>query len=302
MYEKIIKAASDSGCKFYENMDMSRKISFRVGGPAKLVVEPNGVDALSNILIACKSEGVKPIVLGNGTNVIVRDQGIDGVVILLGDDFAKIEYCGNNMVRAQAGANLSKLCKFALEYKLGGLEFAYGIPGTVGGAAFMNAGSYGGEMKDVIMVVDHMNLDGERGSFQGTELDFTYRHSAYVDSDLIITSVIFYLKNDNPDAIKNRMDNILARRKAKQPLEYPSAGSTFKRPEGFFAGALIEECGLKGKNIGGAEVSEKHAGFIINKGGAKASDILELIELIQKTVREEKSVTLEPEVRIIYKS
>lgn len=263
------------------------------------MVEPNSVDALSEILKACKMSGVRPVVLGNGSNVIVRDEGIKGVVIILGDDFAKIEYCGNNMVRAQAGAKLSKLCNFALEYSLGGMEFAYGIPGTVGGAAFMNAGAYGGEMKDVIMVVNHMDLDGERGSLQGSELGFSYRHSAYVDSDFIITSVIFYLKSDNADGIKNRMESILNKRKAKQPLEYPSAGSTFKRPEGYFAGALIEECGLKGKNIGGAEVSEKHAGFIINKGGATAMDVLSLIQLVQKTVKDEKGVMLEPEVRII---
>ena len=299
MYEKIIDAASKNGCSIVENADMGKYTSFRVGGAADLLVEPNSVDALSEILKACKAEDVKPVVLGNGTNVLVRDEGIHGVVLVLGDDFSKIEYCGNNMVRAQAGANLVKLCRFALEYKLGGMEFAYGIPGTVGGAAFMNAGAYGGEMKDVVLVVNHMNMDGEKGSFQGSELDFSYRHSAYVNSDLIITSVIFYLKNDNPDAIKNRMDSILGRRKAKQPLDFPSAGSTFKRPEGHFAGALIEGCGLKGKSIGGAQVSEKHAGFIINKGGATATDVLDLIELIKKSVYEKDGVMLEPEVRII---
>lgn len=299
MFEKIILAAKQNNCKFTENADMSHYTSFNVGGRAELLVEPNSVDSLEAILKACKVEGVKPIILGNGSNVLIRDEGIKGVVIVMGNEFSKIEYCGNNMVRAQAGAKLVNLCKFALEYKLGGMEFAYGIPGTVGGAAFMNAGAYGGEMKDVVMVVNHMTLDGERGSFQGSQLGFSYRHSAYVDSDLIITSVIFYLQSDNPDAVKNRMDNILNRRKAKQPLEYPSAGSTFKRPEGYFAGALIEECGLKGKTIGGASVSEKHAGFIINKGGATAADVLELINLIQDTVQREKGVLLEPEVRII---
>lgn len=299
MYEKIIAAAEKNGCNVIINADMSKYTSFKVGGTAKLLVEPNSVDALSEILKALKAEGVRPVVLGNGSNVIVRDEGIDGVVLVLGEAFSKIEYCGNNMVRAQAGANLARLCKFALEYNLGGMEFAYGIPGTVGGAAFMNAGAYGGEMKDVIMVVNHMDLDGERGSKQGSELGFSYRHSSYVDSDLIITSVIFYLKSDNADAVKNRMEATLNKRKLKQPLEYPSAGSTFKRPEGYFAGALIEECGLKGKSIGGAMVSEKHAGFIINKGGATATDVLSLIEFVQKTVKDEKGVLLEPEVRII---
>ncbi|MBR5015735.1 MAG: UDP-N-acetylmuramate dehydrogenase, partial [Clostridia bacterium] len=191
------------------------------------------------------------------------------------------------------------LCRFALEYSLGGLEFAFGIPGTVGGAAFMNAGAYGGEMKDVVWVVNHIDLDGNRGSYQGSELDFSYRHSAYVDSDLIITSVIFHLEQDNAEGIKNNMDDVQRRRKAKQPLEYPSAGSTFKRPEGYFAAALIDECGLKGYSVGGAQVSEKHAGFVINTGGATAADVLALMDYVQKTVLEQKGVALEPEVRII---
>lgn len=299
MYEKIIKAATDFGCNFVENADMAKYTTFRIGGPAKLLVEPNSVDALSEILKACKAEGVKPIVLGNGSNVLVRDEGIDGVVIVMGEAFSKIEYAGNDLVKVQAGAKLVNLCRFALEYSLGGLEFAFGIPGTVGGAAFMNAGAYGGEMKDVVWVVNHMDMDGSRGSFQGDGLEFSYRHSAYVDSDLIITSVIFHLEQENPDAIKNKMDDVQRRRKAKQPLEYPSAGSTFKRPEGYFAAALIDECGMKGYTVGGAQVSEKHAGFVINVGGATSSDVLNLMSDVQKKVKEEKGVDLEPEVRII---
>lgn len=297
--EKIISAAKKNGCTVTENADMSKFTTFKVGGPAKLLVEPNSVDSLSEILKACKAEDIKPVVLGNGSNVLVRDEGINTVVIVMGEAFSKIEYFGNEMVRAQAGAKVASLCNFCLEYSLSGLEFAYGIPGTVGGAAFMNAGAYGGEMKDVIMVVNHMTLDGERGSFQGSQLDFSYRHSAYVSSDLIITSVIFQLSKGNPDAIKTKMTDILGRRRAKQPLEYPSAGSTFKRPEGYFAAALIEECGLKGKAVGGAQVSEKHAGFVINKGGATSEDILSLMDEIKATVLREKGVELEPEVRII---
>jgi len=299
MYENLIAVAKKNDCSVTLDAPMSKYTSFKIGGPAKVLIEPNSVDSLSEILKACFKENVKPIVLGNGSNVIVKDEGINGVVIMMGSAFSKIEYCGNNMVKAQAGANLATLCKFALEYNLTGLEFAYGIPGTVGGAAFMNAGAYGGEMKDVVMVVNHMNLKGERGSFQGSQLDFSYRHSAYVNSDLIITSVIFYLDTENPEGIKNKMEDFLRRRKAKQPLEYPSAGSTFKRPEGFFAGALIEECGLKGYSVGGAAVSEKHAGFVINKDNATAKDVLDLIDHIQKTVNDSKGVLLEPEVRII---
>lgn len=297
--EKIVDAAKTNGCRIIRDADMSKFTTFKIGGPAKLVIEPSSVDSLSNVLKACKEEGIKPIVLGNGSNVLVSDEGIDGVVIVMGEAFSKIEYFGNNMVRAQAGAKVSSLCNFCLEYSLTGMEFAFGIPGTVGGAAFMNAGAYGGEMKDVIMVVNHMNLDGERGSFQGSQLGFSYRHSAYTSSDLIITSVIFLLDSGNPDAIKTKMTDILNRRKAKQPLEFPSAGSTFKRPEGYFAAALIDECGLKGKTVGGAQVSEKHAGFVINKGGATAKDVLGLMDEIMRTVKEQKGVELEPEVRIL---
>lgn len=297
--EKIINAAKTNGCRIIMDADMSKFTTFKIGGPAKLVIEPGSVDSLSNVLKACKEEGIKPIVLGNGSNVLVSDEGIDGVVIVMGEAFSKIEYFGNNMVRAQAGAKVSSLCNFCLEYSLTGMEFAFGIPGTVGGAAFMNAGAYGGEMKDVIMVVNHMNLDGERGSFQGSQLGFSYRHSAYTSSDLIITSVIFLLDSGNPDAIKTKMTDILNRRKAKQPLEFPSAGSTFKRPEGYFAAALIDECGLKGKTVGGAQVSEKHAGFVINKGGATAKDVMGLMDEIMRTVKEQKGVELEPEVRIL---
>ena len=300
MYETILAVAEAHGCKVTKQADMSRYTSFRVGGPAELLVEPNSTEALSGLLKACKQEGVKPLVLGKGSNVLVPDSGLKNVVLLLGEAFSKVEYCGNNMVRAQAGASLTKLCRFALDYSLTGLEFAYGIPGSVGGAIYMNAGAYGGEMKDVVMVVNHMNADGEKGSWQGkAELGFDYRHSNYMGADLIITSVIFYLEKGNPDAIKMKMDQTMARRVAKQPLEYPSAGSTFKRPEGHFAGALIEQCNLKGYTIGGAQVSEKHAGFVINRGNATATDILQLISYIQETVRKETGVNLEPEVQIL---
>ncbi len=300
MYESILAVAEAHGCKVTKQADMSRYTSFRVGGPAELLVEPNSTEALSGLLKACKQEGVKPLVLGKGSNVLVPDSGLKNVVLLLGEAFSKVEYCGNNMVRAQAGASLTKLCRFALDYSLTGLEFAYGIPGSVGGAIYMNAGAYGGEMKDVVMVVNHMNADGEKGSWQGkAELGFDYRHSNYMGADLIITSVIFYLEKGNPDAIKMKMDQTMARRVAKQPLEYPSAGSTFKRPEGHFAGALIEQCNLKGYTIGGAQVSEKHAGFVINRGNATATDILQLISYIQETVRKETGVNLEPEVQIL---
>ncbi|NLL62844.1 MAG: UDP-N-acetylmuramate dehydrogenase [Ruminococcaceae bacterium] len=299
MFEKIIATANTHSLKITENADMSKFTMFKIGGPARLLIEPNSVDALEAVLLACKAEGIRPIILGNGSNVLISDEGIDGVVIVMGDEFSKIEYSGNNIVRAQAGAKLVNLCNFCLEYSLTGLEFAFGIPGTVGGATYMNAGAYGGEMKDVIFVVNHIDFDGRRGSYQGLELDFSYRSSAYVDSDKIITSVVFMLEKGNPDVIKTKMTDVKDRRKAKQPIEWPSAGSTFKRPEGHFAAALIDECGLKGKTIGGAQVSEKHAGFIINTGNATSKDVLSLIEFIKATVKDEKGIDLEPEIRII---
>lgn len=300
MYESIIAAAKSHGCAVTSNADMSKHNTFRVGGPADLLVEPNSTEALSDILKACKAEGIKPLVLGRGSNVLVKDEGIHGVVILMGEAFSNVEYCGNDLFRAQAGATLTKLCKTALEYGYTGLEFAYGIPGSVGGGVYMNAGAYGGELKDVVLTVSHMNLDGEKGSFGSErELGLSYRHSNYMGSDLIITSVLIKLEKGNPDAIKMKMDNILERRKLKQPLEYPSAGSTFKRPEGHYAGSLIQECGLKGVQFGGAAVSEKHAGFIINKDHATAADILTLITHVQGVVKDMTGVTLEPEVRIL---
>lgn len=299
MYDHILRAADQFGCKATQYADMKHYTTFHIGGPADLLVEPNSVDALSALLKAAKKDGVKPLILGRGSNVLVPDEGLRRVVFVMGDDFSNIEYAGSNMVRAEAGAPVLKLCRFALEYSFGGLEFAYGIPGSVGGAIYMNAGAYGGEMKDVVMVVNHMDYDGEKGSRSGSALDFQYRHSSYMESDLIITSVIFHLEKDNPDAIKMKMDNLMQRRRDKQPLDYPSAGSTFKRPEGYFAGALIQECGLKGKQVGGAQISDKHAGFVINKDGATAKDVLDLITLAQETVLNQKGVLLEPEVRIL---
>lgn len=191
-----------------------------------------------------------------------------------------------------------KVCRFALEHGLSGLEFAYGIPGSCGGAAFMNAGAYGGEMKDVLYRCDHIDKNGDRGFLEGDDLKLSYRRSAYYDNGCIVTGLYMRLKKDNPEDIKARMDDFLSRRKAKQPLEYPSAGSTFKRPEGYFAGALIEECNLKGTSVGGAQVSTKHAGFVINTGGATCKDVLALCKKVSDTVKAQKGVELEMEIRV----
>lgn len=299
MYEEIIRVAEEQGCSATRDIPLAKYTSFKIGGPAALLVEPNSVDSLSAILKACRNSGVDPLVLGRGSNVLVPDEGVDNVVLLMGDAFSKIEYCGSSMVRAQAGASLINLCRFALEYKLGGLEFAYGIPGSVGGGIYMNAGAYGGEMKDVVMVVSYVDRDGNRGSWQGDEIGLGYRHSNFMGTDLIITSALFKLSHRDPDVIKSKMDGLMQRRRDKQPLNFPSAGSTFKRPEGYFAGKLIQDAGLMGYTVGGAMVSDKHAGFVVNRGGATAADVRALIAHVQETVRQQFGVVLEPEVRIL---
>lgn len=299
MFETILRAAQEHGCNTVPHAPMSQYTTFRVGGPVDLLVEPNGVDALSDLLKACKADGVKPLVIGKGSNLLVPDEGLSGVVLHMGDAFSEMSYAGNDMIKVQAGATVINLCRFALEYSLSGLEFAYGIPGSVGGAIYMNAGAYGGEIGETVVVVNHMDLDGNRGSWSPKQAGFSYRHTNYMDSGLIITSVVLQLEKANPDAIQMKMENFMERRRTKQPLEYGSAGSTFKRPEGYYAGALIEQSGLKGFSIGGAQVSEKHAGFVINKDNATAKDVLDLMAHIRATVQAQHGVTLEPEVRIL---
>jgi UDP-N-acetylmuramate dehydrogenase len=216
----------------------------------------------------------------------------------LGNKFSEVKLIDENVIFAQAGASLTKVCRFALENELSGLEFAYGIPGSCGGAAFMNAGAYGGEMRDVLYKCEHIDSNGNLGALQGDELELSYRHSAYYNNNCIVTGLYFKLDNGDKDEIKSKMTDLIGRRKEKQPIEYPSAGSTFKRPEGYFAGALIQECGLKGATVGGAQVSEKHAGFVINIGGATCNDVLELCKKVSDTVYKEKGVKLEMEIRV----
>lgn len=299
MYREITSFAKENGIYFEENAPMNKYTSFKTGGPAKLLVMPDGETCLAGIVKLCKNNGLKYCVLGNGSNVLVTDSGFDGVIIKIGSHMSSISLTDDNTIMCSAGTQLKTLCMFALDNSLSGLEFAYGIPGTLGGAAFMNAGAYGGEMKDVLVSCNHIDSDGNLGSIEGADLNLGYRHSVYSDNGYIVTSALLKLKKGDKNEIKKAMDDKLMRRREKQPLEYPSAGSTFKRPEGYFAGALIEECGLKGYSVGGAQVSEKHAGFVINKGCATSSDILNLIEHIQKTVYERYEVMLEPEVRIL---
>lgn len=283
--------------RLFENEPMAKHTTFRVGGPADLLFYPESREEIIAALDAAKAENVPVCVIGNGSNLLVRDGGIRGLVIVLGDEFARVCVDGDR-IYAEAGVRLSKIAAVAQENGLTGLEFAGGIPGTLGGGCMMNAGAYGGQLSDVLVSCQVL-LDGELKSYSLEEMEMGYRTTMPLRKGGVVLSAEFKLTKGDPDAIAERMRDLAARRRDKQPLHLPSAGSTFKRPEGHFAGALIEGCGLKGCTIGGAQVSEKHAGFVVNIGGATAKDILDLIAHIQNTVLAEKGVQLEPEVRII---
>lgn len=299
VYKEIALFAENTGAEVIENAPMSRYTSFKCGGNASILIIPDSVGGIKMIVDFCREKGIEPLVIGNGSNLLVTDKGIDGVVIKIGSKLAMIELSDETTISCQAGASMKSLCMFALEHSLSGLEFAYGIPGTLGGAVYMNAGAYGGEMKDVLHSCMHIGTDGEFGSLEKEELNLGYRHSAYTDNGYTILSATLKLKKADKSEIKEAMDDKLRRRKEKQPLEFPSAGSTFKRPEGYFAGTLIEQSGLKGYTVGGAQVSEKHAGFVINKGGATAADVITLIGDVQNKVYEKFGVKLQTEVKII---
>ncbi|MEE0897359.1 MAG: UDP-N-acetylmuramate dehydrogenase [Acutalibacteraceae bacterium] len=293
-YGVFAKFCEDLGlnCKF--NEPMKNHTGFKTGGNADIFIEVGDTLSLSSLLETAKALKIPTFILGKGSNLLVSDKGIEGAVISLsGLDEIKIE--GEN-VTAGAGASLTALCVAVAEQGLRGLEFAYGIPGTVGGGLFMNAGAYGGEMADVVTEAQFITPEGNMGVIGKSDMALGYRTSCFKENGNVITSVSFKLKKGTKDEITNQMKELMGKRRDKQPLEYPSAGSTFKRPEGHFAGALIEECELKGKSVGGAEVSQKHAGFVINKNGATTEDILNLMKLIKETVMEKKGVKLEPEV------
>lgn len=277
---------------------MSLHTTFKIGGPARVAVFPKSEGEISKIIKQCNELNARYTVVGNGSNLLVSDDGIDAVVIVLGKDFGEVKLLDEQTIFAEAGAQLMKVCRIALENGLSGLEFAYGIPGSCGGGAFMNAGAYGGELKDVMFRCDHIDKNGNKGSLEGDELKLSYRHSAYYDNGCVVTGVYFKLRKADKEEIKAKMDDFMGRRRDKQPLEYPSAGSTFKRPKDNFAGALIQQCGLMGLSVGGAEVSTKHAGFVINKGGATCKDVLDLCKKVVDTVKAEKGVDLEMEVRV----
>ena len=295
---RVIEQLKANQIEYVENEPMVRHTTFKIGGPARLLVMPRTAEQAAQTVKACRAFGVRFMAVGNGSNLLVADEGIDACVILLGKGFDAVRLLDDTTIYAEAGAPLIKVCSFALEHGLTGLEFAYGIPGSCGGAAFMNAGAYGGEMKDVLYRCDHIDGDGNTGCLEGEALALSYRHSAYYENGCTVTGLYLKLERGDREAIKAKMTELLGRRKYKQPLEYPSAGSTFKRPEGYFAGALIEQCGLKGTAVGGAQVSEKHAGFVINTGGATCQDVLALCRQVSDTVKKETGVTLEMEIRV----
>ncbi|MGN9018184.1 UDP-N-acetylmuramate dehydrogenase [Lachnospiraceae bacterium HCP1S3_C3] len=282
-----------------ENEDMSRHTTFRAGGCAALFLTPD-IWKLSELLNELKCQGIEYYIVGNGSNLLVRDTGYKGAVICMGNRFDNcVVTKEENSVFAGAGCKLSKIASEAYKNSLTGLEFASGIPGTFGGAVTMNAGAYGGEMAQVIESVRVMDGDGKIFTLKNDELKLGYRHSIVMEENYIVLDGVLSLKKGDKDEIKAKMDDFSQRRREKQPLEYPSAGSTFKRPEGYFAGKLIMDAGLAGKTVGGAQVSEKHCGFVINKGGATATDILELMDIVTDTVYDKYEVKLEPEVKIL---
>lgn len=278
---------------------LSAHTSFKIGGPCGAMLFPASEEELVQVYHLLVEAGERPFVLGGGTNTLFADQGYSGFILQTRDGFNKIELLGDGRLRAQVGATLAKLAQAACDAGLTGLEFAHGIPGTVGGGVFMNAGAYGGEMKQVVTSVRYLSSEGEVLEISGEACAFGYRTSIFQGNGAVVLSAEFSLQSENRDSIRAKMQELAAKRREKQPLEYPSAGSAFRRPEGYFAGALIEQAGLKGFQIGGAAVSEKHAGFVINKGGATAFDVTALLSTVQQRVLENSGVLLEPEIRVI---
>lgn len=277
---------------------MSVHTTFRVGGNAEAFINASSSMEIVAVRNYCSENKIPCICIGNGSNILVGDEGIKGVVISIGSGMSEVQVV-DNMIYAEAGAMMSKVASAALKAELSGFESLSGIPGSIGGAVFMNAGAYGTEMKDVLKNATCIMSNNDIVTLEAAELELSYRHSALEDNGGIVTACCIELKKGNAEEISAAMKDYAQRRRDKQPLEYPSAGSTFKRPEGYFAGKLIENSGLKGYTVGGAQVSEKHAGFVINKGGATASDVIELINDVARIVKEKTGVEIEPEVRIL---
>lgn len=294
----LIEQLQKAGIPLAEKEPMTRRTTFGIGGPA-LLLRPRSRAELQAAMTLCREAGEEPFILGRGSNLLVSDSGISRPVIRLDGDFTAITREGNTL-RCGAGASLIAVCRAAAENSLSGIEWGYGIPGSLGGGVYMNAGAYGGELRDVLTEVTFLDEAGEYRTLPAAELSLSYRHSIFEDRPgTVIVGAVLTLTPGDPAAIRAAMEDYMSRRREKQPLEYGSAGSTFKRPVGNYASALVDQCGLKGLSVGGAEVSRKHAGFIINRGGATAADVRELIAEVQRIVREKTGYTLECEIKYI---
>ena len=296
IYELLCGCAGEENVRRQE--PMSLHTTFRIGGPADLFVTPGSIQAVADSIRICKETQTPYAVIGNGSNLLVSDTGYRGVIIQIGRNLNQVSVNGEE-IRAQAGAMLSVIAKTALSESLTGFEFASGIPGTLGGAAVMNAGAYGGEMKDVLTEVTVLTREGEIRTIPAEKLEMGYRTSLAAKNGWIILEAVLKFQKGDAEAIRGRMEELKMQRVTKQPLDLPSAGSTFKRPEGYFAGKLIMDAGLRGFTVGGAQISEKHCGFVVNKGGATAEDVRNLICAVQKKVEEDAGVKLEPEVKFL---
>ena len=298
-FEAYLEAASNNGTIYYrKDSVLSECCTFRIGGPADYIIYPKSSEELKNLIGELKKNEIHFGIFGNGSNVLFDDSGFRGAAVFT-SKINNVEINGE-IVRADCGVPITQLSSLAQKHGLSGLEFAYGIPGSCGGAVYMNAGAYNGEVKNVLLSSEYYDLKtGEIGRLVGEEHCFDYRHSVYMESDRIVLSAEFGLKYADPESIRTIMTDFMHRRVDKQPLEFPNAGSIFKRAPGHFTGKLIQDAGLKGKTVGGAQVSEKHAGFIINIGGATSSDVRELISLIQKKVLDDFGVEIECEVKYI---
>ncbi|NLY62359.1 MAG: UDP-N-acetylmuramate dehydrogenase [Erysipelothrix sp.] len=282
-----------------KNVQLKDYLSLKIGGDADYFIEPSNVSEINQAIDIAKSLNLKYFVIGNGSNTLALDYGVRGLVIYLGPKFSKIELLENNIIKAESGALLKDVCMFAQSQGLSGMEPLYGIPASVGGAIYMNAGAYDGEIKDVVLSVDFIDENNQLNSLSNAESDFGYRHSYYMDKAGIVTAAYFKLQVDKAEDIQARMDDFLNRRESKQPLEWPSAGSTFKRPNFHYASALIDICGLKGYAINDIKVSEKHAGFLINVGCGTSKDFIDLVNHIHSTVYAQTGFKLDPEIQIL---
>lgn len=296
IYDKVVDIVGEENV--HTDEPMSRHTTFRIGGNADYFVKPGNADEVAAVIVVCREYNIPYFILGNGSNLLVSDDGYRGMIINIMDNMDSVTVDGR-IITAQAGAMLVRVSVMARDNALTGLEFASGIPGTIGGAVYMNAGAYGGEMKNVVKTVRAIDEYGRIYELDSEKMDFSYRHSIVEERKLIVLEVTLELEHGSREAIDDRMKELAEARRSKQPLEYPSAGSTFKRPEGYFTGKLIMDAGLRGYSVGGAQVAEKHCGFVINKGGATASDVVELIRDVQHDVDDKFGVTLEPEVKML---